>query len=142
MNHDQYDDAYLKAILNKVKTIAVVGASHKAIRPSNVVSQYLAAKGYDIIPVNPGQAGNLIAGAMTVASLADIDHSVDMVDVFRHPDAAYGVVEQALQLNPLPEVIWMQLGVRNDQAAALAEAQGIDVVMNRCPKIEYSRLID
>ena len=141
MNHDQYDDAYLKAILNKVKTIAVVGASHKAIRPSNVVSQYLAAKGYDITPVNPGQAGNLIAGAMTVASLADIDHPVDMVDVFRHPDAAYDVVEQALQLKPLPEVIWMQLGVRNDQAAVLAEAQGIEVVMNRCSKIEYSRLI-
>ncbi len=141
MKHDQYDDAYLKAILSKVKTIAVVGASHKTARPSNVVSQYLVAKGYAIIPVNPGQAGNLIAGAMTVAFLADIDRPIDMVDVFRHPDAAYSVVEQALQLKPLPKVIWMQLGVRNDEAAALAEAQEIQVVMNRCPKIEYARLI-
>lgn len=142
MNHNQYDDAYLKAILNQVKSIAVVGASHKTIRPSNTVSQFLVAKGYDVIPVNPGHAGKLIAGKMTFASLADINRPIDMVDIFRHPDAVYGVVEEALQLKTLPRVIWMQLGVRNDKAAELAEQAGIKVVMNRCPKIETARLIN
>ena len=141
MNHDQYSDSYLKSILEQVKTIAVVGASPKPERASNRVSQFLIDTGYEVIPVNPGQAGNLIAGAMAVASLADIAQPVDMVDVFRNSDAAYGVVEEALALDPLPQIIWMQLGVRNDAAAKLAEAKGVNIVMNRCPKIEHPRLL-
>jgi len=140
MNHDSYDDAYIKGILDEVKTIAVVGASANTVRPSYFVVKYLLSKGYDVIPVNPGQAGREIGGAMTFASLADIDRPVDMVDIFRNSKAAMGVVETALELDPLPKAIWMQLQVRNDEAAALAEAKGVKVVMNRCPKIEYARL--
>lgn len=141
MNHDHYEDSYLKGILETVKTIAIVGASPKTIRPSYRVTEFLIATGYDVIPVNPGQAGQLIAGAMTVTSLADISKPVDMVDVFRNPAAAFAVVEEALEISPLPSVIWMQLGVRNDAAAALAESKGVKVVMDRCPKIEYPRLM-
>ena len=140
MNHDRYDDAYIRGILDEVKTIAVVGASANTVRPSYFVVKYLISKGYDVIPVNPGHAGREIAGAMTYASLADIDRPVDMVDIFRNSEAAAGVVEEALTLDPLPKVIWMQLSVRNDGAAKLAEARGVKVVMNRCPKIEYARL--
>lgn len=140
MNHDQYDDAYIREILDEVKTIAIVGASANQVRPSFFVLKYMLSKGYDVIPVNPGQTGKEIAGAMTAANLAEIDRPIDMVDIFRNSDAAFGVVEEALRLDPLPKVIWMQLQVRNDEAAKLAEAQGIKVVMNRCPKIEYARL--
>ena len=140
MNHDRYDDAYIRGILDEVKTIAVVGASANTVRPSYFVVKYLISKGYDVIPVNPGHAGREIAGAMTYASLADIDRPVDMVDIFRNSEAAAGVVEEALTLDPLPKVVWMQLSVRNDEAAKLAEARGVKVVMNRCPKIEYARL--
>ena len=140
MNHDRYDDAYIRGILDEVKTIAVVGASANTVRPSYFVVKYLISKGYDVIPVNPGHAGREIAGAMTYASLADIDRPVDMVDIFRNSEAAAGVVEEALTLDPLPKVIWMQLSVRNDEVAKLAEARGVKVVMNRCPKIEYARL--
>ena len=140
MNHDRYDDAYIRGILDEVKTIAVVGASANTVRPSYFVVKYLISKGYDVIPVNPGHAGREIAGAMTHASLADIDRPVDMVDIFRNSEAAAGVVEEALTLDPLPKVIWMQLSVRNDEVAKLAEARGVKVVMNRCPKIEYARL--
>lgn len=140
MNHDYYEDAYIRTILDEVKSIAIVGASANQVRPSFFVLKYMLAKGYDVIPVNPGQAGKEIAGAMTFATLADIDRPVDMVDVFRNSDAAMGVVQDALLLDPLPKVIWMQLQVRNDAAAKLAEAKGIKVVMNRCPKIEYARL--
>jgi predicted CoA-binding protein len=140
MNHDTYDDAYIRAILDAVKTVAVVGASANTVRPSFFVVKYLLSKGYDVIPVNPGQAGKEIAGAMTHASLAEIPRPIDMVDIFRNSEAAAGVVDEALQLDPLPKVIWMQLRVRNDEAAAKAEAAGIKVVMDRCPKIEYARL--
>ena len=140
MNHDRYDDAYIRGILDEVKTIAVVGASANTVRPSYFVVKYLISKGYDVIPVNPGHAGREIAGAMTYASLADIDRPVDMVDIFRNSQAAGGVVDAALALDPLPKVIWMQLSVRNDEVAKLAEARGVKVVMNRCPKIEYARL--
>ena len=140
MNHDRYEDAYIRGILDEVKTIAVVGASANTVRPSYFVVKYLISKGYDVIPVNPGHAGREIAGAMTYASLADIDRPVDMVDIFRNSEAAAGVVEEALTLDPLPKVIWMQLSVRNDEVAKLAEARGVKVVMNRCPKIEYARL--
>jgi len=140
MNHDSYSDAYIEDILHSVKTIAIVGASAKHSRPSYFVLKYLLSKGYDVIPVNPGQAGNEIAGVMTYASLEDIPRPIDMVDIFRNSDAALDVTMDALKLSPLPKVIWMQLSVRNDEAAKLAEIQGLKIVMNRCPKIEYARL--
>ena len=140
MNHDSYDDAYIRGILNTVKTIAVVGVSPKVTRPSYFVFKYLLERGYRMIPVNPGQAGGELLGQRFYASLSDIREPVDMVDIFRSPDAALGVVKEALALDRKPSVIWMQLGVRNDEAAALAEAAGVKVVMNRCPKIEYGRL--
>jgi uncharacterized protein len=123
-----------------VKTIAMVGASPVNVRPSYFAFKYLAQRGYDMIPVNPGQVGKNLMGKPFVASLADIDRPIDMVDIFRNSDAALPLVKDALTLNPLPKVIWMQLGVRNDEACALAEAAGLQVVMNRCPKIEYGRL--
>lgn len=140
MNHDSYDNAYISGILRSVKTIAVVGASANDVRPSFFVMKYMLDKGYQVIPVNPGQAGREILGQMTYAKLSDIPVAIDMVDIFRASDAVPGVVEEALALDPLPEVIWMQLTVRHDEAAARAEAAGIKVVMNRCPKIEYARL--
>ena len=140
MDHLTYDDRYISGILCDTKTIAVVGASAKTVRPSYFVVKYLISKGYDVIPVNPGQAGGEICGAKVYASLADIDRPIDMVDVFRSSEAALGVVEEALALDPLPKVIWMQLTVINHEAAKLAEKAGIKVVMDRCPKIEYARL--
>ena len=140
MNHDAYDDSYIRGILNGVKTVAMVGASPQNVRPSYFAFKYLAERGYDMIPVNPGHVGKSLVGKPFVASLADIDGPIDMVDIFRSSDHIMPVVEQALTLSPLPKVIWMQLGARNDAAAAMAEAAGIQVVMNRCPKIEYGRL--
>lgn len=140
MNHDSYDDAYISGILNSVRTVAIVGASANDIRPSFFVAKYLIDKGYEVYPVNPGQAGKEILGRMTYASLADIPVPIDMVDIFRASSAVPPVVEQAMALRPLPKVIWMQLTIRHDEAAARAEAAGIKVVMNRCPKIEYARL--
>jgi predicted CoA-binding protein len=140
MNHDSYDDSYIREILNGVKTIAMVGASPVNVRPSYFAFKYLAQRGYDMIPVNPGQVGNSLLGKPFVASLHDISRPVDMVDIFRSSAHVMPLVEQALTMNPLPKVIWMQLGARNDEAAAKAEANGLKVVMNRCPKIEYGRL--
>ncbi len=140
MNHDFYDDAYITGILNGVKTIAIVGASANDVRPSYFVAKYLIDKGYEVYPVNPGQAGKEILGRMTYASLADVPVAIDMVDVFRPSAAVPQIVDQVLALDPLPKVIWMQLTVRHDEAAAKAEEAGIKVVMNRCPKIEYARL--
>ncbi len=140
MNHDDYGDAFITSLLGQVKTIAVVGASPNAERPSNGVMRYMHAHGYRIVPVNPGHAGREIAGNMTYARLADIPFAIDMVDIFRNSNDAAGVVDEALAMVPLPKVIWMQLGVRHDRAAARAEAAGIRVVMDRCPKIEIARL--
>ncbi len=140
MNHDSYNDTYIRGILNTVKTIAMVGVSPKTSRPSYFVFKYLLERGYRVIPVNPGQAGTELLGQKFYARLADIPEPVDMVDIFRNSEAALGVVQEALALKPLPQVIWMQLGVRNDEAARLAEDAGLKVVMNRCPKIEYGRL--
>ncbi|BCG80940.1 CoA-binding protein [Mesorhizobium sp. 113-3-3] len=140
MNHDSYDNAYIGDILNSVKTIAMVGASANDVRPSYFVLKYLLAKGFSVIPINPGQAGKEILGRMTYARLADIPGPIDMVDIFRAASAVPGIVDEVLRLDPLPKVIWMQLGVRHDEAAARAEAAGIKVVMNRCPKIEYGKL--
>ena len=140
MNHDTYDDAYVRGILDDVKTIAMVGASANSIRPSYFVLKYLIDKGYKLFPINPGLAGKEIVGQKVYASLGDVPEPIDMVDIFRNSEAAGAVVDEALKLSPLPKVIWMQLTVRNDEAAARAEAAGVRVVMNRCPKIEYGRL--
>src|SRR3954449_9764716 len=140
MNHDSYPDNYIRGILNTVKTIAMVGLSPKDNRPSYFAFKYLLERGYHMIPVNPGQAGKDILGQKVYAKLADIPEPVDMVDIFRAAQYATGIVKEALALNPRPQVIWMQLGVRNDEAAKLAEEAGLKVVMNRCPKIEYGRL--
>jgi hypothetical protein len=140
MDHDNYPDSYIRGILNTVKTIAMVGISPKDVRPSYFAFKYLLERGYRMIPVNPGQVGGDILGQPAHAKLADIAEPVDMVDVFRAPQFAPAVVEEALALKPRPQVIWMQLGIRNDEAARLAEANGLKVVMDRCPKIEYGRL--
>jgi uncharacterized protein len=123
-----------------VKTIALTGASPNPARPSNGVMGYLLSRGYKVIPVNPGQAGKQIHGQTVYARLADIPEPVDMVDVFRASEYLDGVVDEALALDPRPQVVWAQLGVSDDAAAAKAEAGGIKVVMNRCPAIEYPRL--
>lgn len=140
MNHDNYPDSYIRSILNTVKTIAMVGISPKDNRPSYFAFKYLLERGYRMIPVNPGQAGGEILGQKVYAKLTDIPEPIDMVDIFRASKYALPVVEDALALKPRPQVVWMQLGIRNDEAAASAEAAGIKVVMNRCPKIEYGRL--
>src|ERR671922_118669 len=140
MNHDNYPDAYIRGILNTVKSIAMVGISPKDNRPSYFAFKYLLERGYRMIPVNPGHAGKEILGQKAYAKLTDIPEPVDMVDIFRASQHALGVVEEALRMNPRPGVIWMQLGVRSDAAAQFAEANGLKVVMNRCPKIEYGRL--
>jgi uncharacterized protein len=140
VNHDRYDDGYIRGILSTVKTIAMVGVSANTSRPSYFVFKYLLERGYRVIPVNPGLAGQDLLGQRVYASLADISEPVDMVDVFRAAQYLPGIVEQTLQMKPRPGVLWMQLGIRNEEAAQRAEANGIKVVMDRCPKIEYGRL--
>lgn len=140
MDHDNYSNAYIGGILNSVKTIAIVGASANEVRPSFFVLKYLINKGFDVYPVNPKEAGKEILGTRFYASLSDISVPIDMVDIFRSSEAVPGIVDEVLQLDPLPKALWMQLTVRHDEAAARAEAAGIKVVMNRCPKIEYGRL--
>lgn len=141
MTHDRYDDSYLADILREVKTIALLGASPNAARPSHGVMRFLLSAGYRVFPVNPGQAGKDLVGQLVYARLSDIPETIDMVDVFRASEYLQEVVDEALALPVLPGVIWAQLGVRDDAAAAKAEAKGIKVVMNRCPAIEYPRLI-
>ena len=140
MDHDNYPDSYIRGILNTVKTIAMVGASERENRPSYFAFKYLLERGYKMIPVNPGHAGETMLGQKIYARLSDIPEPIDMVDIFRASQYALPIVQEALSLKPRPQVIWMQLGIRNDEAAALAEANGMKVVMNRCPKIEYGRL--
>jgi len=140
MNHDAYPDSYIRGILNTVKTIAMVGISPKDNRPSYFAFKYLMERGYRMIPVNPGQAGKSILGQKVYARLSDIPEPIDMVDIFRASEHVPLVVKEAMALQPKPNVIWMQLMVRNDEAAKLAEDAGLKVVMNRCPKIEYGRL--
>jgi predicted CoA-binding protein len=138
MNHDEdYPSDYLAGILKSVKTIAMVGASPDPTAFSYGVLRVLHETGYDMIPVNPREAGNEIRGLKVYASLEDIDRPVDMVEVFRSPDALYGVAEQAVAIGA--KVLWAQIGVRDDAAARLAEDAGLKVVMNRCPKIELFR---
>jgi uncharacterized protein len=138
MDHDGYSDAYLREILTKVRTIAIVGASPRRERPSHGVMAYLQRHGYRTIPVNPNAAGDTILGETCHASLADIPEPIDMVDVFRRSEAAGAAVDAAIAAGA--KVVWMQLGVRDDEAAVRAEASGLEVVMNRCPAIEIPRL--
>jgi uncharacterized protein len=138
MNHDSYSDAYIKDILSRCRIIAMVGASANPSRPSYFAMKYLKQKGFRVIPVNPGQAGKEILGEKVYASLDEIKEKVDIVDIFRSSDAALSITRQAIGIGA--KVVWMQLGVRNDEAAQLAEQAGLQVVMNRCPKIEYGRL--
>ncbi|MFK0383219.1 MULTISPECIES: CoA-binding protein [Rhizobium/Agrobacterium group] len=140
MQHDHYNPDYLRTILTKVETIALLGASPNPARPSHGVMRFLLAKGYHVIPVNPGQAGKEILGQKVYARLSDIPEPVDMIDVFRAPEYLSDVVEEAILLPERPAVLWGQLSVRDDDAAAKAESYGIDVVMDRCPAIEYPRL--
>jgi predicted CoA-binding protein len=138
MHHESYPDAYLGDILLHHRTIAIVGASAKAERPSAFAMKYLLAKGFHVIPVNPGQAGQMMLGQTVYASLAEIPEPIEIVDIFRNSEAALQVTREAIAIGA--KVVWMQLGVRNDEAAREAEAAGLKVVMNRCPKIEYGRL--
>ena len=138
MNHDEYSDDYLRGILTSVRTIAVVGASPRPQRPSHGVMRYLQRQGYRAIPVHPNAAGQEILGERVHASLADVPEPIDLVDVFRRSDAAGAVVDEAIAAGA--KVVWMQLDVRDDAAAARAEAQGIKMVMDRCPAIELPRL--
>ena len=138
MNHDTYADSYIDGILRSVKTIAMVGASANIMRPSFFVLKYLTDKGFDVYPINPGQTGKQICGRTVYAGLADLPSPPDMVDIFRNAEAAGAIVDEAIAIGA--KVVWMQLGVTNDAAAATAEAAGLKVVMNRCPKIEYGRL--
>jgi hypothetical protein len=140
MDHDSYDDRYIRGILNTVKTIAMVGVSANTSRPSYFAFKYLLERGYGMIPINPGLEGQDLLGRKVYAKLADVPEPIDMVDIFRASRYAPAIVEETLALKPRPQVIWMQLGIRNDEAAKLAEANDLKVVMNRCPKIEYGRL--
>ena len=138
MNHESYSDPYLRDILTSVRTIAVVGASPRPARPSHGVMAYLQRRGYRTIPVNPNAAGGTINSESVYARLADVPEPIDMVDVFRRSEFAGGVVDEAIAAGA--KVVWMQLGVRDADAAARAEAHGLKVVMNRCPAIEIPRL--
>ena len=133
-----YSDAKIRRILSTVRTIALVGASANWNRPSYFVMKYLQGKGYRVIPVNPGLAGQELLGERVYANLREIPDKIDMVEVFRASDQVGPIVDDAIAVGA--PVVWMQLGVRNDEAAKRAEAAGIEVVMNRCPKIEYGRL--
>jgi hypothetical protein len=137
-----YPDELIKSILRSVQTIAMVGASANDMRPSYFAMKYLLDKGYLIHPINPGQAGKEILGRKVYASLAEVPAPVDMVDIFRPSEFAPAIVAEALaEKDRLGiRVIWMQLGVINEEAAAQARAAGLTVVMDRCPKIEYGRL--
>lgn len=142
MDHSRYDDAYIRDILRASRTIAMVGASPNWVRPSYFAMKYLQGKGYRVIPVNPVAAGQEILGETVYAGLAEVPGPFPMVDIFRNSEAAGAIVDEAIALKGDKgiEVIWMQLGVINPEAAARAEAAGLKVVMDRCPKIEYGRL--
>ena len=141
-HHDNYSDDKLRRILGRVRTFAMVGASAQWRRPSYYAMKYLTGKGYRVIPVNPARAGDEILGETVYGSVSEVPHRLDMVDIFRTSEEALAIAEETVACKDEKgiEVLWMQLTVRNDEAAALAEAAGIEVVMNRCPKIEFGRL--
>jgi predicted CoA-binding protein len=142
MNHDRYSDDYIASILNGVRTFAFIGASANTSRPSYFAMKYLIGKGYTVIPVNPGLAGQQLLGQTVAASMQELAAPVEVIDIFRNATVALDIVRDAIALKDRLglKVVWMQLGVRNDEAAGEAEAAGLQVVMNRCPKIEYGRL--
>ena len=135
-----YSDDHLSKILKRTKSVAIVGVSANPVRPSYFVARYLALKGFKVIPVNPGLAGQKLFGAQVHADLSSVPERVDMVDVFRRSEAVPAIVDEALSRWPDLQTIWMQIGVEHAEATAKAEAQGVDVIQNRCPKIEYQRL--
>lgn len=135
-----YSDDLLRQILSRTRTVAVVGVSMNPVRPSYYVARYLGLKGYRVIPVNPGHAGKNLFGNEVVATLSEISETVDMVDIFRRSEAVPQIVNEALAAFPDLQTIWMQIGVTHAEAAARAEARGVTVIQNRCPKIEYQRL--
>ncbi|WP_108482499.1 CoA-binding protein [Oceaniglobus ichthyenteri] len=133
-------DDLLRDVFKRVKTIACVGASMKPVRPSHDVSQYLIDKGYRVYPVNPGHAGAQLFGETVVGQISDLPDNIDMIDIFRRSEYVPDIVESALARFPTLDVIWMQIGVHHDEAAARARARGVTVIENLCPKIEYRRL--
>ena len=135
-----YSDELLRSVLKSVRTVAVVGVSTNPVRPSYYVARYLGLKGFDVIPVNPVAAGETLFGRKVLAGLSEIDVPVDMVDIFRRSEHVPEIVDEALEVLPGLKVIWMQIGVEHAEAAARAEAAGLTVIQNRCPKIEYQRL--
>ena len=137
---ETYSDSHLREILTRTRRVAVVGVSMNPVRPSYYVARYLSLKKYEVVPVNPGHAGQMLFGQRVVASLSDIEGEVDMVDIFRRSEHVPPIVDEALEMFPALRTIWMQIGVEHPEAAARARARGVDVVMNRCPKIEYQRL--
>ena len=134
------EDARLRRILQQTKVIACVGVSANPVRPSHYVARYLGLKGFRVIPVNPGLAGQTLFGEEVAGSLSEIEAQVDMVDIFRRPEHVPAIVEEALAAFPALRTVWMQIGVVNEEAAEAARARGCEVVMDRCPKIEYQRL--
>jgi uncharacterized protein len=140
MTQESYPDSLIRSVLENARAIALVGASANRSRPSHDVLEFLIHCGYRLFPVNPGLAGKDLCGVRVYARLSDVPEPIDLVDVFRNSEAAARVVDEALMLSPLPQTIWMQLGVRNDAAAERARAHGVTVIQNRCPKIEIHRL--
>ena len=138
--HESYSEADLRRILSTTKTIALVGASANPARPSYGVMEFLLLRGFSVTPINPGLAGQELQGQKVYATLADVPHAIDMVDVFRASEALPSLVDDILALPELPKVLWTQLNVYHADAAAKAEAGGIEVVMNRCPVIEMHKL--
>ncbi|WP_138933612.1 CoA-binding protein [Roseovarius arcticus] len=134
-------DQLMTLILQRTRRIALVGASANPARPSHGVMRFLLNAGYDVVPVNPGLAGQTLLGQKVAASLADIDGDIDMIDIFRRPEHVPAIVDEALATFPDLQTIWMQIGVVHDEAAEVARARGVDVVMDRCPAIERPRLI-
>ena len=135
-----YDDSLLRDVLKRTKVIACIGVSPNPVRPSHYVARYLGLKGYRVIPVNPGHAGATLFGETVRATLAEVDAPVDMIDIFRRSEHVPPIVAEALEVFPHLRTVWMQIGVENAEAAAMAEARGVTVIQNRCPKIEYQRL--
>lgn len=138
--NQNYPDDHLKNVLKRTKRVAVVGVSMNPVRPSYYVARYLSLKGYTVIPVNPGHAGKMLFGQTVKASMSDIKDGVDMVDIFRRSEAVPPIVDEALEVFPGLDTVWMQIGVENAEATKKAEARGVTVIQNRCPKIEYQRL--
>ena len=135
-----YSDDLLRDVLNRAKRVAVVGVSMNPVRASYFVARYLGLRGYDVVPVNPGHAGEVLFGKRIVGSLSEVDGGVDMVDIFRRSEAVPEIVDEALEAFPDLQTIWMQIGVEHPGATDKAEARGVTVIQNRCPKIEYQRL--